>query len=243
MIDRLLIAGALERLSHVADRKAQMPHRTVAQEPDPVRRRLVRRIDLAHHRRFGLRRSAHSLGPGHADRRAHHAFGDHRHRHRRAADDVDRRALRWSLVAELQDVAPDIALNERRDALRRDADQHDRLVMRHQSRAGDLALRRQSHEDLDRLAGVAGRVHPVGVDEGVADHFLSSEHFYDRGTALRRPVMIGAGNKLPSRDLTDEFGEPALQRKARFSHRYQNKQRQGKGRYFGYIFQSSSRSG
>ena len=33
-----------------------MPHRTVAQESDPVRRRLVRRIDLAHGRRFGLRR-------------------------------------------------------------------------------------------------------------------------------------------------------------------------------------------
>ena len=97
-------------------------------------------------------------------------------------------------------------MNESGDALQRNADQHDRFVMGHQPRAGDLAVRRQAHQDLDRFAGIAGGVHPIGVDEGVARQSLAREHFYYRGAAFDRAVMIGSGNEFASRRLTDEFG-------------------------------------
>ena len=48
----------------------------------------------------------------------------------------------------LSGVAPDIAVDERGDALRGDADQHDRLVMVHQPGAGDPAVDVETHQNL-----------------------------------------------------------------------------------------------
>ncbi len=196
VIGRSLIARALEGRRHVPDGKAQVTHRAVPDETRPVRRRLMRRIDLARHRCFDRSRTADSLGPGDAHCRADHALGDHRHGHRRPAHDVDCWALRWSFVTELQDVAPDVALNELCDALGWDADQHDGFVMRHESRAGDLALGRQAHEDLDGLPGVAGRIDPVRVDEGISNHFLSGERLDQRRIAFNRAIVVRTGNQF-----------------------------------------------
>ena len=113
-------------------------------------------------------------------------------------------------MADVQHVAPDITLDEGGDALQRNADQHDRLVMRHQPRAGDLAVHRQPHQDLDRLAGIASRVDPVGVDEGVARQSIAGEDFGHRRAALDWAVMIGSRHKLGGRNLADEFGQPAI---------------------------------
>jgi hypothetical protein len=51
------------------------------------------------------------------------------------------------------------------------------------------------------------------------------EHLRDRGTALRRAVVIRARHKFGSRHLTDEFGQPTINREARRIHCRKTKQR------------------
>ena len=91
----------------------------------------------------GLRlvRAPDSFGTRDAGRRTHHALRDDCDRNGRAADNVYRGPLGGRGVTEVENVVPDIALDEIGDTRQRYADQHDRLVMRHQTGAGDLALR------------------------------------------------------------------------------------------------------
>ena len=174
----------------------------------------MRRIQFAN-RRDGSSRAAHALGVRNFGRRANHAFGDHCHGHGRAADDIHRRAIGRRGLADGQHVAADITANESLDALERNADQHDRFVMRHQTRAGDLSIRRQAFEDLDRLARIAGRVDPIRIDESVAEQLVAREDFCDRRTTLHRSIMIRAGHDVRGGNLTDKLLKLTVQRQAR----------------------------
>ena len=173
----------------------------------------MRRIQFAN-RRNGSSRAAHAFGVRNFFRRANHAFGDHGHGHGRAADDIHRRAIRRRRLADGQHVATDIAANEGFDTLRRNADQHDRFVMRHQTRAGNLSIRRQAFEDLDRLARIAGRVDPIRIDESVAKQLVARENFCDRRTTLHRSIMIRAWHDVRSGDLTDKLLKLTVRREA-----------------------------
>ena len=102
------VTSPTERLSRRTD---------LAEQPGPIRRRLVRRSISPDDLRLGRRRPADALRAGDADRRAHHALRDHRHRHGRAADDVHCGALRRASWLMLEDIAPDIAPDESPNSL------------------------------------------------------------------------------------------------------------------------------
>ena len=97
-----------------------------------------------------------------------------------------------------------------RDLLFRDADEDDRLVMLHQLRAEDLARRIQRNEDVDGLAGIAGRIHHVRIQIDEAEQAIAREDRRHWRSALRRAEPLGAGNQLRGRNQFQEIGEPAL---------------------------------
>jgi hypothetical protein len=106
-------------------------------------------------------------------------------------------------MADGQHVAPDIAANKGLDTLGWNADQHDRFVMRHQTCAGYLSFRRQAFQDLDRLAGIAGRVDPIRVNESVAKQLVAREDFRGRRATLSRSIMVRAWREFRCGNLTD----------------------------------------
>ncbi len=231
MIGALLVARALEGGGDVADGEAQAPHRAFLDEAGPVRRGGMRGIEFPGHHL--LRKGAgHFLGLGNLPRGANHAFGNDRHGHGRPADDIHRGAAGRGGLARGQNRAPDIAADEIRDARRRNADQHDRLVMRHQARAGNLAVRRQAFEDLDRLARIAGRVHPISIDERIAEQFIGGKDFDDFRLALDGPVMIGAGRQFSRGNLRQIVRQMAFRRERRTSDKRPTKQ----GQYSDQLF-------
>ena len=101
-----------------------------------------------------------------------HAVSDHHHRDRRAADDVDRHAV---FLAWIENAPSDEAVDVTIDLSLGDAHQHDRLVMLDELRARDLAVEVDPDDDVDRLAGIAGRIDDVVREEGVADQLAALE--------------------------------------------------------------------
>jgi len=211
---RILVAGAGERLVHLAHGELQSPHRAVAEQAGPVGGRAGRGIEFARRAR-GRRGSAaaDTHCARHADTGTDQAFADHRDRDGGAADHIQHRACRRAGGRELQHVAADIAVDEAGDAGGRNADQHDGLVVVHQPRAGDLPLGRKAHQDPDRAAGVAGGVDPVGVDEGIGREAIAGHHLGERGRALHRAEAVGAGNQGGRLHGRKELGQPARLRR------------------------------
>jgi hypothetical protein len=176
----------------------------------------VARVQRGVRRAGGGRRGAgQAHGVRHLDRGVHDALADHHDGDGGAAHDIDRRVPLRARPGERQRIAADIAGDERGDAGGRDADQHDRLVVVHQARAADPAGGAQPHENLDRLAGVAGGFHPVGVDESIAEQPLARLHRSQRRAALRRLVAVGTGHQLRRRHFRQELGEAALRYRPR----------------------------
>ncbi len=191
-----------------------MPDGAITEQSEPVGRGLVRRVDLPDCRWSDRCRPADALRARHPDCGANHAFGDHSHSHGRAADDVDCRSRRGCLGGNLQHVPPNIAPNKGGDALWRNTNQDDRLVMRHQSGTRDFAIRRQTHHNLDWLAGISGGIHPVGVDEGVPEQPGASERLHHRRTSLDGTVMVCSWHQFASRYLAGKFRYPTVCRMA-----------------------------
>ena len=54
-------------------------------------------------------------------------------------------------MGEMDDVTANVAANEVYDLLGRNADQHDRLMMGHEPRAGDLPVGTEADENLESV--------------------------------------------------------------------------------------------
>src|SRR5262249_29760172 len=126
-----------------------------------------------------------------------------------AADDVDGRpGVRRR--RGLEKAQPNIAMDEILDLRLWNADEDDGLVMFDQLRAGDLAIESQRDDDMDRLAGIAGRVDDVGIEIDVAEKAVAGEGGRRGRLAFDGAVAIGAGKALTRRQSLEEFREPAL---------------------------------
>jgi len=86
-----------------------------------------------------------------------------------------------------------ISIEHSRNALFRNADQHDRLVMLQQPGAADHALHVDGDQDMDGFAGKASRIDEIGVEKNVADLFFSGEGGCNRRLAADRTDPVGAG--------------------------------------------------
>ncbi len=194
--DRLRVALRLERAVHVLDGELEAPHRAVADEGDPVlhprrRTRVDRRLRPGRQRPLG-RDPAESVGPGDADRRAHHAVVDHHDRHRRAAHDVDVVVVGLA-PHERDDVQADEVVDECGYPLLGDADEDDGLGVLDQARAADDAVHVHRDEHVDGLAGIAGGVDEVRVEKHETDLGIAGEGPRDGRAALGSGEAIRAG--------------------------------------------------
>ena len=198
------IAGFLESLVDVVDRQDQPTHGTVADQRLPVANLTLAGID----RLFRLRHSAggdvalvaepaglDQLGGGADDAVAHDQHG-----HRRAADDVDLRRGRGA-ACDAVHVGADQFVDGIYDAFFRNAEQNDGLLVLDHLEAGHHALRRNAHQNLDRFAGIAGRIGKVGVQIDEADDLIAPKRGHDRGIALRGAEAIGSRKEIGRRNF------------------------------------------
>ena len=202
---RMAVAG--ERVGDLAHRQMQPAHRPVGEQCRPVLNRVARRVERARGLGRRLLRGARIEAPRHARGRSHDAVADHHDGDGGAAHDVDRRSRADGRY--LAGVAPDIAVDEPDYALRRDADQHDRLMMFDQPGAADAAVGVEAHQNIDRLAGIPHCGDDVGVQEDEADALLTRVGGHNRWRALRRAEPIGARDEVGGGHGGEEFNEPA----------------------------------
>ena len=176
---RIQMAITGEGVGNLAHRQVQSPHRSIGNQCRPVLDGVTCRIDRADgFDRPLLGSAAQFQFPRDARGRSHDAVADDHDGDGGAADDVNRRASTDRRY--LSGVTPDIAIDEPRDALRRDADQHDRLVMFDQSGAGDPAVDVEAHQDVDWLSGIADGADDIGVQVDVPDALLARISGRDR---------------------------------------------------------------
>jgi len=203
---RRLVARIDEGLVDLADREVEMTHRAVAQQGRPVGDRAGLRVDHARRRLRAGRSGAQAQRACDPDRRAHDALAHHQHGDGGAADDVGvwrpaplgRRAKRV-VADEMRQVGDDPLLGN--------ADQHDRLAVRHQFRADDRAFEVEPHHDVDRLARIADRVDLLRVQVRIADQRLAAIRRRHGRIGLHRSEAVGAGHDLGRGEPREELPE------------------------------------
>ena len=132
---------------------------------------------------------------------------DHHHRHRRAADDVERATPRLVRVSGPDDVASRIAVDERRDPRLRNADEHDRLGVLVELGAGDPAGEVHPDEDMDRLAGIADGGDHVGVEEDMPRRIVAAIDRRPRRGSFDRAEAVGARHEVARLDRRQRIRE------------------------------------
>jgi hypothetical protein len=101
-------------------------------------------------------------------------------------------------------------MDEGGNLLGRNADEHDRLMVSNEPSARNFSVRRKTNQNLYRLAGVTGGIHPVGVHECVADKLVAREGSDEGRRVLGRTVAVSAGHDFSRRRLGEKFGEMAF---------------------------------
>ena len=111
--------------------------------------------------------------------------------------------------ATLAHVGADQLVDGFQNALLRNADEHDGLLVLDQLEAGEHALGIDADQELDRLAGIAGRVGEIGIEVDETLQLIAAIDRNDRRIALRRPEPVGALEEVGGRDLRQITGEVA----------------------------------
>ena len=191
----------------VAHRKLQAPHGSVTDEIDPILGgRRCRHVDGCpgpRGERLLRFEPAETVGPRDADGGAHHAVVDDHDHDRGAAHDVD--VVFGSLAAnELRHVEPHEIVDKPRDALFRDTDEDDRLVVLHQAGALDDRVHVHGDEHVDGLTRIAGGVDDVGVEEHEAQLLIAAEGGGHRRTAPGGGEAVRAGEDFPRLDVPEK---------------------------------------
>ena len=101
--------------------------------------------------------------------------------------------------------------------------QHDGLLVLDQLEAGQHALRIDTDQKLDRLAGIARGVGKVGVQVDEAEQLIVLVGGRNRGIALQRPEAIRARNQFGRLGLGKVFARAGLRRTLRPSMAIQPK--------------------
>ena len=175
-----------------APRHAQLQwlERAVLDQRRPVERRVARDVDP------GRAEQAAGAGDGARgadDRIVDHGRGDGRPAHR---IDLARPGRGPRHLDRLANVHAPILVDERLQVLVRDPDHQDRLVLLEDRGAGDPGLQIEPHQDIERLARVADRLHDLARMQHVADQLVVPVCRRRGRIARRRPDPLAPGHHL-----------------------------------------------
>ena len=202
------IAAALIGLIYLADREMQAPHGSVAEQALPVP--YLPRAGGEGCGRGGCRRLRRDVtdapSTDQADGGADDAVGHHQHGDRRAADDIGLGRTRLP-ARDRRHGGADQAVHRRHDALFGNADQHDRLLVLPQPDAADHSFGINRHQQLDRLAGIAGGVGDIGIEIDMAEQPAAGISGRQWRLTFGRTNAVGTGKDLGRRYARKEFGE------------------------------------
>ena len=161
--------------------------------------------------------------------RAHRALDavvNHHQRYRGAADDVGRRFIAG--CGRFNQIEADIIVDEFIDLGLRNADQHNRLVVLHQLGAHNGAVVGDAHQNINRLARIAARVHHIGGEIHIAQRLAAFERTRHHRLTLGRAISISARKNFRHRRFGQKFRQtlgPRLRH-----HRHQHGQPHQHGR-------------